>query len=548
MNRADIESFFKTLLLGDFDEHQNAAAQIVGGLISLIPILGQVMAGRDITGTLFNINKRGGFKSAAPEQLVNLGFAAFGAIPELGPVFKTVFKPLWKERQLAKGAVHGGMAAIEALLGLGKGGAVTWIRKELIGKWAARTQQMIAATLAAMDLCIGLMDFVATASGWQDWLIPDSIQALAKELLPGLKTMRGQVSEPLTRASNEIREFLEDLLGERAAAVVMAIGGTAIAASAVPATRTRAGHNAAEVHPTGKAPARQPEVHVKAAPKTQAAKGAGPVHAAIQLTLDTFKSIANQEKGLIGEHMADYHELKRLGGSWPHDKTKGAWTPVDVKKINSDKRPVNLALHDLPRICTTGLDAVWQHHGKYTVAEAKFSASVGTAYGAGKGKVKRGKLPAPKGLNPSLELLYYLLSDNTDKKGVETTGKNGLMVQMSKSWVMDRGAKEGLPAAAVNAIKADAYDRRTLFVSFEVDGALDHGQALADIHMGKREAEVHTHLTHGIMHEWGVADIDRVVDERVAGHKTKSAGATSTKAEVDSGSPTTKKTKPKKAK
>ena len=142
MNRADIEEFFKTLLLGDFEEHQNTAGQIVGGLISLIPILGQAMAGRDITGTLFNINKRGGFKSAAPEQLVNLGFTAFGAIPELGPAFKTVFKPLWKERQLAKGAVHGGMAAIEALLGLGKGDAVTWIRKELIGKWAAPTRQM----------------------------------------------------------------------------------------------------------------------------------------------------------------------------------------------------------------------------------------------------------------------------------------------------------------------------------------------------------------------------------------------------------------------
>jgi hypothetical protein len=232
MNRADVEDFFKTLLLGDFEEHQNTAAQIVGGLIALIPILGQVMAGRDITGTLFNINKRGGFKNASPEQLVNLGFAAFGAIPEAGPVFKTVFKPLWKERQLAKGAVRGGMAAIERLLGLGKGGAVTWIRKELLGKWAARTQQMVTATLVAMDACIELTDFVATASGWKGWLIPDSVQELAKEILPGLKKMRGQVTKPLNLASAEIRHFLEDLLGERTAAVVMAVGGNVVAASA----------------------------------------------------------------------------------------------------------------------------------------------------------------------------------------------------------------------------------------------------------------------------------------------------------------------------
>ena len=38
-------------------------------------------------------------------------------------------------------------------------------------------------------------------SGWKDWLIPDSIQNLAKEMLPGLKKMRGQITEPLTRAA-----------------------------------------------------------------------------------------------------------------------------------------------------------------------------------------------------------------------------------------------------------------------------------------------------------------------------------------------------------
>ena len=89
--RSQIESFFRTLLLGDFEEDQHFAAQIVGGLISMIPVLDQVMDARDITGTLFKINQRGGFDKARPDQLVNLGFAAFGAIPEVGSAFKTVF-------------------------------------------------------------------------------------------------------------------------------------------------------------------------------------------------------------------------------------------------------------------------------------------------------------------------------------------------------------------------------------------------------------------------------------------------------------------------
>jgi hypothetical protein len=31
MNRHDIESFFKTLLLGDFEENQSTSGQVVGG-------------------------------------------------------------------------------------------------------------------------------------------------------------------------------------------------------------------------------------------------------------------------------------------------------------------------------------------------------------------------------------------------------------------------------------------------------------------------------------------------------------------------------------
>ena len=169
MNRQDIESFFKTLLLGDFEENQSASGQVVGGLIALIPILGQVMAARDVTGSLYAIGVKGGFKSATPVQLVNLGFAAFGAIPEVGPVFKTIFKPLWRERQLAKGVINSGLHAIEAMRGMAKGSAVSWIRRELLGKWGPLTAQAIAAVNMGIDSCIDLTEFLATAGGWRSW-------------------------------------------------------------------------------------------------------------------------------------------------------------------------------------------------------------------------------------------------------------------------------------------------------------------------------------------------------------------------------------------
>lgn len=523
MNRADVEEFFKTLLLGDFEEHQNAAAQIVGGLIALIPILGQVMAGRDITGTLFNINKRGGFKNAAPAQLVNLGFAAFGAIPEAGPVFKTVFKPLWKERQLAKGAVHGGMAAIERLLGLGKGGAITWIRKELLGKWAMHTQQMVAATLTAMDACIGLLDFVATASGWQGWLVPDVIQELAKQLLPGMKKMRGEVTEPLNRASAEIKHFLEDLLGERTAAVLMAVGSNVVAASAVPATRTRGGHNAADPHTTGKVKPRQHEEHVQNVPKADAKKASGPSHAAVQATSKAFRELARLEKGLVGEHMADFHELKRLRGNWPHDKSSGAWSPDKVRKLNADRRPVNLTLADLPKMKEVGIDAVWEHNGHYTVTEAKARESIFAVVATVKSLTNKGLVPPTvRSLSADLQNLWLILSTNNK----DVVGQGAPLVQMSDRWVVDRAGREGLPSQALLAVQSDAAARRVLLVTLESAGATDHGIALAQLHTASGASDIHAHREHGICREWEAADIDKIVVACRNAHDAKQAART----------------------
>jgi hypothetical protein len=526
MTRTDIESFFRTLLLGDFDEHQNTSAQLVGGLISLVPVLDQVMDARDITGALFRINQRGGMQHAGADQLVNLGFAAFGAVPEIGSAFKTVFKPLWKERRAAKGAMHGGADAVEHLLGMRKGGAIAWIRNELLGKWNARTQAAIGAVDAALAACIALTEFMASAGGWKEWLIPDSIQAMARELLPSLKQMQSQIRGALQRASNEIREFLQDLLGEQTAAAVMAVGQRAAIASAVPGTRSRSGHNAAAAKPQGSAPARQPQRQIQGKDEANAQRGGGPVHTAVQRTARGLKDLAAREKGLIGEHVADYHEARRLGGAWPHDRTGGAWSPVTVRKLNVDKRPVNLSLQDLPKVNRPGIDAVWEHQGRYTVTEAKASASIAAAHGFGKYKEGKGIIPVVRGLNPDHQLLHYLLSDSSDKGGAQ-----GPLMQMSKGWVEDRSRREGLqPSVATSLAERNAarFSRRVVLVTFEADGAVDHAEALGDAHLGKTAAEVHSHMDHSVTREWEAAAIDAVEAARVRAHEAKKAASAPT--------------------
>jgi hypothetical protein len=58
MNRHDIESFFKTLLLGTSRKPKHLRPGR-WGLIALIPILGQVMAARDVTGSIYAIGVKG---------------------------------------------------------------------------------------------------------------------------------------------------------------------------------------------------------------------------------------------------------------------------------------------------------------------------------------------------------------------------------------------------------------------------------------------------------------------------------------------------------
>jgi hypothetical protein len=521
MKRSDIELFFRTLLLGDFEEKQSNAALVVGGLIGLIPILDQVLDVRDVSGSLYKVSQAGGFKNASTNQVVNFGFAAFGAIPEVGSVFKGVFKPLYKQRKAAKGAVHSGLNAVEAMLGMKKGGSIAWMQKELIGKWGQRTQSAIVIANVALASTIELTEFLATASGWKDWLVPDPIQELAKQMLPMLKGLRGQLAAPIERASKEIREFLEDLLGEQAAAVVMQVGQNAVAASAVPGTRTRQGHNAAAVKPKGSAPTRQAKQEVSGSPKADAKKGAGPAHTAVQATRKTLATMANQEKGLIGEHVVDYHELKRLGGSWPHDKQRGKWSPETVKKLNCDKRPVNLALHDLPKVNHSGIDAVWQHGGQLTVTEAKASASIGAVYGLGKFKEKKGQIPMVTGLSADHQLLHYLLSDSSDKRGAQTP-----LMQMGKEWTRDRASKESLGLSVTAALRDLRCARRVVLVTLESSGALAHVEALADIHMGKPAATVHPHLDHAVTKVWEASAIDAVDSARKDAHKEKQAAGT----------------------
>ncbi len=155
-----------------------------------------------------------------------------------------------------------------------------------------------------------------------------------------------------------------------------------------------------------------------------------------------------------------------------------------------DQRPVNLSEADLPKVNHAGIDAVWQHGQSYTVTEAKARESIAAAYRLGKFLTGKGAILKVSGLNPSQELLHYLLSDSSDKRGVEFR-----MVQMSREWVADRAEGEKVGLSATAALQSKRCARRVLLITFESEGALDHAQALTELYTSKKSAaELHPTL------------------------------------------------------
>ncbi len=55
----NIVKFCKDLILGDFEQQPGNAAMIIGGLVSLIPVVDQIMDVRDVCGMIYRINRKG---------------------------------------------------------------------------------------------------------------------------------------------------------------------------------------------------------------------------------------------------------------------------------------------------------------------------------------------------------------------------------------------------------------------------------------------------------------------------------------------------------
>ena len=500
----DCVKFLEDLIMGDFNDEQMVSAQIIGGLVSLIPVMDQVMDVRDISGTLYRINKRGGLAKATLDQKVDLGFAAFGVIPEVGSAFKTVFKPLYRQRERAKGVINGGVAMIETMLGKKKGGAVRWVRAL---DWAGNTQAAIIQANMALESCIAMLEYL----GQKHWWCPDRIEQLARDVAPSLRSMRGKLAAPIREAAAEIRKFLEGLLGEHAAAVAMSVAGNAVAArNARPA-------------PGARANARGQHQQLGAVPKTQQRPRRGRTANITQkMAYEIYSPLNFALKGLLGEHIVDHHviEKKNWGLKWnEHDRigvargSKKAGWQSDFKKINDNETPLYLCTPS-SHVLTSGIDSLWfTNRGKphqYAVVEAKASMSQSPQLLSLLGEANDGAAAESTDRQKSQRTQRGRPTGGRRTATAASKPKKNKVLQMSHEWISKRVERDFF---RISSAVDGNYSRHVMLVTpveagehvLAVGKILSEGLVNNPVGAQKFAAE---HASHNIAKEFGEADLD----------------------------------------
>ena len=376
-----------------------------------------------------------------------MALAAFGCIPEVGSLFKTIVKPIRKYRKEAGAAAAGGNVMIEAMLGKGKGAAIKFMKTF---QWAQNTELAIQTAMGALDNCVALLTILST----RHWWLPEDLQYLARDLKPQVEGVRGPLKAGIAQGAQALQDMIKDMLGEDALWVAKKV---ATAATVVGNPAAKQNHRAGAAHPHSATPhpsstrsARNGSTSTTAKAKETTSPGKGKEHkpvadsnrqstdggsAPVKHTQRPIRQLLSELKfgprGLIGEHMADYYHMEhvlRAGGAWPHGNIHGKWRseyPRIVGPDNKDERPSELVPEDLAKVNLSGVDTIWQMDGgTFHFIEAKFSESAYGLYSLMEKKVRDRIIPqAPASLNDRQLVLWSLLGE--PKKGT----------QMGAAWI-----------------------------------------------------------------------------------------------------------------
>ncbi|MEO5934817.1 MAG: hypothetical protein ABIQ08_14865 [Duganella sp.] len=550
----DVVEFFKDLILGDFEQDQGKAAMIVGGAISLIPVVDQIMDVRDVSGMIYRVGRKG-VSRADKDDWIDMALAAFGCVPEVGSLFKTIVKPIRKYRKEAGAVAAGGNVMIEAMLGKGKGAAIKFMKTF---QWAQNTELAIETAMGALDNCVTLLTILSTSHWW----LPADLQHLARDLKPQVEGVRGPLKAGIARGAKALQEMIKDMLGEDALWVAKKV---ATAATVVGNPAAKHNHKAGATHPHSATPQRSSTTSASSGSAVTTAKkkdptspgkgkehkpvgdssrqstdgGSAPVKHTSRQIRQLLSKVEFGPRGLIGEHMADYYHMEHVlgkAGAWPHGNIHGKWRsayPRIVGPDNKHERPSELVPEDLAKVNLAGVDTIWQtNENTYHFIEAKFSETVYSLHTRLQMKIKNGSIPQPPArLNDREHMLWSLLGQ--PKKGTQMgrdwiRNSTDTRAMHSNSNLKNRWVYLMLGLTATSNPFANAAHASRLKLT-AAPGVGDHIAATLELLATNDHYNIEIHnkhkSNHGITEMFDYAEIDRVERGRNLAIKSKSANA-----------------------
>jgi hypothetical protein len=548
----EIVEFFKDLILGDFEDDQGKAAMIVGGAISLIPVVDQVMDVRDVSGMIYRVGRKG-VSRATRDDWVDMALAAFGCIPEVGSLFKTIIKPLRKYRKEVGAAAAGGNVMIEAMLGKSKGAAIKFLKTF---QWAQNTQLAISTAMSALDNCVQLLGYLSTSHWW----LPSDLQHLARDMKPQVEAVRGPLKAGIAQGAKALQDLIEDMLGEDA---LWAAKKIAVAAGTGANTAARHNHKPGNAHPhsanaqfkssTTSSDKKSKGVDAKAKTKERDSPGKGKEHkpvdnshrqssdggtAPVKNTSRPIRQLLSEvklgPKGLLGEHMADYYHMEHVlkkTTAWPHGNVNGKWRfeyPRIVGPDNAHRRPTELVPEDLKKMVQNGVDTIWQTNSDtFHFIEAKFSGSAYTLFQRLQKEVEHGNIPRPPAsLNDRELMLWTLLGERIKgtqmgKKWLRNSTDSPLMQSpnnLKNRWVYLMLGTTALSNPFVTATHPIGKLKLTA-----APGVVDHLEATLELLASGDHYNIKIHdkhkKTHGISDMFGHVEIDHIEKGRINAKK-----------------------------
>ena len=458
----------KKFLKGDYD---GPNALLIDTVLGLVPGVGQVIDARDIILGMASVSA----KPAAFGGWFELITALIGVVPGGGDFLKRAM------RQVHRGVIRPEM--LFDVIRRGGYGNPEKLIKECLN--FSTLQKHLAKLLSELR-----------AGKFLD-LLPAETQRMV------LKTAN-DIERGLAQQMKALQKWVDDLL------------------------KKQPNSSAAHATPAGFKKTDKPGTTGKIASEGRHNPAAGVVNTKQFDTIaaQVFGALGNQVKGVMGEHIADYHciEVKGWGGFTQHDQAgSGKWQGAKhaPRKLNDGTIP--LALSGMVR--GRGIDGVWrtnQSNGKpYAIVEAKAYANPVQNLGAmlhdvyDKDEMGAWKKAGKAAKSKRSKKQVQATSTASDTKPDKNT------MQMSHTWIRQR-LKVSVGSLYENQIKGTEqlpnYTRHVFLIS-AID-AYDHVRALVNW-MQNKPMNADDHAKHSITREFTDRDLDieekKRVDKRATG-------------------------------